>query len=285
MKCYLCPNLCGVDRKYEKGLCGCGEHMVIARAAPHFFEEPPISGTKGSGTVFFAGCTMKCSYCQNYEISRAEGSYKRVTPKELADIFFELEKQGVHNINLVTPTHFSVEIRQALDIYRPKIPVVYNTSGYERAEIIRELSDYVDIYLTDFKYSSDIAAKKYSPTLQGRYLDECLAATEEMLRQKPCVIDENGIMRQGVIIRHLILPGEVENSLDVMKIIAERFLKARISIMSQFTPTKESGSLNRPIRNLEYKIIINSALSHGITDAFVQELSSADSSYIPDWDF
>ena len=221
MKCYLCPNMCGVDRAFERGKCLAGEKAVVNRAALHFYEEPPISGVKGSGTVFFGGCVMRCEFCQNHEISRApEG--KEYTPEELAALYRRLEREGAHNINLVTPTQWSREIRASFDVYRPSVPVVYNTSGYERREIIREMSDYADVFLPDFKYSDESLGRKLS--LRADYPRTALDAIEEMLKAKPPVY-ENGLIKQGVIIRHLVLPGYVRNSIVALDMLAERFGK------------------------------------------------------------
>lgn len=282
MKCNLCPNLCNIERKHQKGRCATFENMVIARYAPHFFEEPPISGKNGSGTIFFAGCTMDCIYCQNYEISKNPKTNKITSPKQLADIMKNLEEKGVHNINFVTPTHFSNKIREALDIYRPKIPIVYNTSGYENLEILKEMESYIDIYLTDYKYASKELAKKYSG--RENYPEICFAATKEMTRQKRLVFDSEGIMKQGVIVRHLVLPGNIKNTVDCIKIFSDNFIdKAFLSVMSQFTPTPLSKDLNRAITPLEYKIAIKTIEKYGIQNCFLQELSSSGKEYIPQW--
>lgn len=281
MKCYLCPNDCGIDRSERAGLCKVGEEMRICRIAPHFYEEPVISGEKGSGTVFFSGCGLDCSFCQNYEISKTVTG-KIFTPENLADELKKLVDSGVHNINLVTPTHYSDRIRKTLDIYRPPIPVVYNTSGYEKAEIIKEMNDYVDIYLTDFKYSSNGKAEEFSG--RNRYFDYCLSATEEMVKSKPLVYGEDGTLKSGVIVRHLYLPGEWENTKGVIDIFADRWKDSAVfSLMSQFFPTYKSP-IKRTLKPVEYKIAVNYILKKGVENCFVQELSSADASFVPNWD-
>lgn len=280
MKCYLCPNMCGVDRAFERGKCLAGEKAVVNRAALHFYEEPPISGVKGSGTVFFGGCVMRCEFCQNYEISRMpEG--KEYAPEELAGIYRRLEAEGAHNINLVTPTQWSREIRASLDIYRPSVPVVYNTSGYERREIIREMSDYADVFLPDFKYSDESLGRKLS--LRADYPRTALDAIEEMLKAKPPVY-ENGLIKQGVIIRHLVLPGFVRNSIEALDMLAERFGKdITLSLMSQFTPVT-GRTITRKLKPIEYKAVVAHAEKLGIADIYVQTADSASEEFIPKWE-
>lgn len=280
MKCYLCPNMCGVDRAFERGKCLAGEKAVVNRAALHFYEEPPISGVKGSGTVFFGGCVMRCEFCQNYEISRMpEG--KEYAPEELAGIYRRLEAEGAHNINLVTPTQWSLEIRASLDIYRPAVPVVYNTSGYERREIIREMSDYADVFLPDFKYSDESLGRKLS--LRADYPRTALDAIEEMLKAKPPVY-ENGLIKRGVIIRHLVLPGFVRNSIEALDMLAERFGKdITLSLMSQFTPVT-GRTITRKLKPIEYKAVVAHAEKLGIADIYIQTADSASEEFIPKWE-
>lgn len=280
MKCYLCPNMCGVDRAFERGKCLAGEKAVVNRAALHFYEEPPISGVKGSGTVFFGGCVMRCEFCQNYEISRMpEG--KEYAPEELAGIYRRLEAEGAHNINLVTPTQWSREIRASLDIYRPSVPVVYNTSGYERREIIREMSDYADVFLPDFKYSDESLGRKLS--LRADYPRTALDAIEEMLKAKPPVY-ENGLIKRGVIIRHLVLPGFVRNSIEALDMLAERFGKdITLSLMSQFTPVT-GRTITRKLKPIEYKAVVAHAEKLGIADIYIQTADSASEEFIPKWE-
>ncbi|NLT19360.1 MAG: radical SAM protein [Clostridiales bacterium] len=281
MICNICPNNCNVNRKESLGICLSPEDMIINRIAPHFFEEPPISGTLGSGTIFFGGCTMKCSFCQNYEISK-KPSGKEFSPDELACKLKELEGLGVHNINFVTPTHYSHKIRETLDIYRPNIPIVYNTSGYELTEVIQEMEKYVDIYLPDMKYASSDLAKKYS----GRYdyPKYAISAISEMFRQKKNTYDSNGLMKTGVIIRHMILPGHSGDSINVLKLIKDNLgTEVTLSLMSQFTPMPSCPELPSTLKPLEYKLVINKAREMGFEDVFIQEMSSAQTSYIPKW--
>ena len=272
--------MCGVDRAFERGKCLAGEKAVVNRAALHFYEEPPISGVKGSGTVFFGGCVMRCEFCQNYEISRMpEG--KEYAPEELAGIYRRLEAEGAHNINLVTPTQWSREIRASLDIYRPSVPVVYNTSGYERREIIREMSDYADVFLPDFKYSDESLGRKLS--LRADYPRTALDAIEEMLKAKPPVY-ENGLIKRGVIIRHLVLPGFVRNSIEALDMLAERFGKdITLSLMSQFTPVT-GRTITRKLKPIEYKAVVAHAEKLGIADIYIQTADSASEEFIPKWE-
>lgn len=252
--------------------------MRICRVAPHFYEEPPISGTNGSGTVFFGGCSLDCEFCQNYKISK---SYAGVsyTPEQLADEIKKLEESGVHNINFVTPTHFSDKIRLALDIYRPKIPIVYNTSGYELPSVITDLLSYVDIFLTDMKYSSNDVAKKYSKC--SNYVENCQSSTDIMIKNKPLIFDGN-LMKQGVIVRHLVLPTELDNTFGVIDYFTRYKGAAYLSVMSQFTPEYRSA-IKRTLSPLEYKIVLRKIIDAGIEDCFVQELSSANEDYIPEF--
>lgn len=280
MKCNLCPNNCGIDRAVSVGLCHVGDKMRICRIAPHYYEEPCISGKNGSGTVFFSGCSLDCLFCQNYEISKV-GAGKFFTPQELAEQLKRLVDAGVHNINFVTPTHFSDKIRETLDIYRPPVPIVYNTSGYEKPEIIEVMNDYVDIYLTDFKYGDNETALKFSQ--RKNYFDYCLSATEKMM-EKSLVFDNDGMMKQGVIVRHLYLPDEWNNTKKVIDLFAERWKDRGIfSLMGQFFPTYKSP-IKRTLKPVEYKIAVNHILKKGIENCFVQELSSASEEFVPRWD-
>ncbi len=277
--CYLCPHQCGVDRSKTMGRCRAGAEMKICRIAPHYYEEPEISGTNGSGTVFFSGCNMDCEFCQNYKISKNYVG-KTYSPNELAEQIKQLEYKGVHNINFVTPTHFSDKICQTLDIYKPNIPIVYNTSGYERAEIISRMNKYIDIYLTDFKYSNNDIAQRFSGI--KNYYDMCLAATEKMIESKP-YLQQDGLMKQGVIIRHLILPGHLQNTFDFIDLYKEKFYpRAKLSIMSQFIPCYHS-TIKRTLKPLENKMVINYLLKKGIDDCYIQDEQSASEDYVPDF--
>lgn len=249
------------------------------------WEEPCISGSKGSGAVFFSGCTLRCIFCQNYKIS-AESCGKAITAQRLADEFKMLESLGVHNINLVSPTPYTVEIIKALEIYKPEIPVVYNCSGYENTETVKALNGYIDIYLPDFKYSDNELAKSYSNA--PNYVEIAKNAIAEMINQtRENLFDENGMMKKGVIIRHLVLPSHTKNSIGVIDIIKENFPQALVSLMCQYIPmykAKNHLKLGRKITLREYEKVKNYLFRSGL-DGFVQELSSADEKYIPKWNY
>lgn len=266
-----------------EGLCHAPNSVaVINRARLHFYEEPPISGTNGSGTVFFGGCTMRCSFCQNADISRKPKG-KTVSPKELAEIYRNLENLGAHNVNLVTPTHFVDVILESFSYYRPHVPVVYNTSGYETVETLQRLHPFIDVYLPDCKYADRETAKLFS--MRPRYADAVFDALKEMRAAKPDIM-ENGMMKQGIIVRHLILPNQIKNSLSVLDKLKDSVGEFTcLSLMSQFTPMPSCPELNRSIKPLEYKIILSHALKLGFTNIFTQDISSAHSSYVPHWDF
>jgi len=285
--CRLCPRECAVMRNKSTGFCGAPEEMRIAKAMLHFGEEPPISGTRGSGTIFFSGCSLKCRYCQNHAISRSAAG-ESYSPARLAELFKHLEGMGAHNINLVTPTHYSAAIKAALDIYRPKIPIVYNTGGYEKPEIIRSLKGYIDIYLTDLKYADDDISRALSGV--NDYFNRAFCAITEMIKEQPKPIyDGGGMMKAGVIIRHLVLPGYLENSVKVLRCFAENFKdNALLSLMSQYTPPSElreslPQNLKRTLRPLEFKYILNKLDELEIGDGFIQDISSATEEMLPDF--
>lgn len=288
MICRLCPRKCGVDREETSGFCGMSTTVRLARAALHQWEEPCISGSHGSGAVFFSGCVMRCVFCQNHEIS-AGGKGQDISIQRLAEIFLELQRQGAHNINLVNPTHYVPAIIRALDMVRNElnIPVVYNSGGYERVETLRALEGYVDIYLPDIKYYSDELAQELSSATH--YFETAMAAAEEMLRQtgKP-QIDENGLLKKGVIIRHLVLPYHYHDSVEVIRRVGERFGKdVLFSLMSQYTPfykAKDIPRLNRRITTFEYRKALDAVYAAEL-EGFKQERSSAKEEYTPDFDF
>ncbi len=281
MECCLCPNKCGVDRSTKLGKCLCGTEAVVNRVALHYYEEPPVSGQYGSGTVFFGGCVMRCAFCQNAEISRAPRG-KRYTPQMLADAYKYLEQEGAHNINLVTPTQWSDQIKRSLDIYRPSIPIVYNTSGYELPEVIESLKDYVDVFLPDFKYSDGALAKRLSS--REDYPDVAETAIRKMLEIKPPVYEDD-LIKSGVIIRHLVLPGYVKNSFGVLDRIKSAFgTDVTLSLMSQFTPMPHCADPGRPLKPIEYKAVVAHAVALGFEDVFVQECSSVGAEFIPPFD-
>ena len=290
MICNLCPRKCGAVRTAHSGngFCKMGELPVVARVAPHYGEEPCISGTKGSGTVFFSGCTMRCVYCQNYEISNEDGG-RTITPERLAECYKELEDKGVHNINLVTADHFAHAVVKSLEIYKPRIPIVYNCSGYTSPKTLSMLDGLVDIYLPDFKYADDFLAVKYSSA--PNYVNTAVAAIHEMTFQVGLPqFDDDGIMKKGVIVRHLILPAHTKNSLEVLDIVKRRFGdQVLLSLMCQYIPMgkvsdREFSRINRKITRREYDKVKLEMMRLGI-DGFTHELSSADESYVPEWDF
>ena len=289
--CDVCPRRCYVNREVgETGFCGSTSEMRIARAALHFWEEPPISGERGSGTVFFTGCSLRCLFCQNHEISTAQNTGRTVSPRELSEIFFKLIDEGAHNINLVTPTHFAPLIKKALLIKKLPVPVVYNSSGYERVETLRELEGLIDIYLPDIKYADRELAKKLSRTED--YLETALAAVKEMVRQTGApVYDECGIMQRGVLIRHLILPLHTQNTIDVLKLIKKELPDIPVSLMAQYTPcgpAAQTGGipdfpeLSRSITKRELNKAEAFMLELGL-DGFVQSRAARGSEYIPDF--
>lgn len=288
--CMICPRSCGVNRNIgEKGYCGETDKIRIARAALHFWEEPCISGDTGSGTVFFTGCNLGCVYCQNYDIAH-EGRGKEVTIERLSEIYLELEDKGAANINLVTPTHFSPQIKQAIIRSKSKglnIPIVYNTSSYETVESLRDLAGVVDIYLSDFKYFDGLLAKKYSNAPD--YPEIASKAFDEMISQQPeLVFDDNGILLSGVIARHLVLPGQQEDSKKILEYLYLRYGDSiLISIMNQFTPSAPLISwpeINRVLDDEEYQQVIDYALELGISNGYIQEGETAKESFIPPFD-
>ena len=296
--CNLCPRNCHVDRNITTGFCGCTSQLKAARAALHYWEEPCISGFRGSGTVFFSGCTLRCCFCQNYQISQ-ELYGKALTASQLADVFLKLQEQGAHNINLVTATHYLPWILPALDAVKKhlNIPVVYNCGGYERTRTIRALQDYVDIWLPDLKYYSSGLSARYSRAED--YFDLASKAILQMIDQTGAPVfhtespspdsDPLPLMDRGVIIRHMVLPGQKEDSIRLLHWMADNLPKGRyyISLMSQYTPFYKSGDypeLNRRITSYEYQKVIDTALELGLDQGFMQEKSSAKEEYTPPFD-
>lgn len=289
MKCTLCPRVCGTDRASGGiGYCGAGNQLRVARAALHFWEEPPISGERGSGTVFFSHCPLQCVYCQNREISSG-GDGLAITVDRLCDIFFELKAKGAHNINLVSPTQYADAIAEAIRMAKEKgidLPFVYNTSGYERVETLQSLDGLIDIYLTDFKYMSASLGKKYSGAAD--YPAVAAAALCEMLRQQPVCSFDGVLMTRGVIVRHLVLPGQTEDSKDVIDRVSDLCGKrAYLSLMRQYTPPRTClhPELMRPITDGEYDEVVGYAELLGITRLFLQESESVSESFIPKFDY
>ena len=286
--CRLCYRRCGVQRTENElsgGFCKMPSVPSVCRADLHFYEEPNISGENGSGAIFFSGCVLRCEFCQNYEISRTNCG-KKLDVTGLCELMRGLEKKGAHNINFVSPTPYIDFIARALEMYKPSIPVVYNCSGYENPDALRKLEGLVDIYLPDFKYSDDSLAVKFS--LAPDYRQAAIESIKEMYRQVGQVSHgEDGMMKRGVMIRHLILPDCVENSLAVLRDIKENFTTdAYVSLMAQYTPNGQTKSpdLSRRITEEEYEMVCDFMISLGFENGFVQELCSADEKYLPIWD-
>lgn len=283
-KCRLCPVSCGADRTATKGVCGATDKIKIAKFYLHKFEEPCISGENGSGTVFFCGCGLQCAFCQNFPLSR-NLTGKEISVRELADIFYKLESMGATNINLVTPTQFADKIIDALSVYRPKIPIVYNTHGYERTEVLSELDKYIDVYLPDLKFFSPALSERY--TGKKDYFNVAEKAIRYMA-EKPIKFDGNGVMTSGTIVRHLVLPACVSDSRKILDFFATIKDKAYINVMSQYVPfgdIEKFPELGRKITKREYDGVIEYALSLGIENMFYQKRVSASTEYIPTWDF
>lgn len=283
MNCFRCPVSCGADRSKASGACSVSG-LKIAKYYLHPFEEPPISFKNGSGCIFFCGCPLKCRFCQNFEVSRATRG-KDVSPAILADIFKELEDAGADNINLVNPTHYLPDIAEAMSIYRPRIPVVYNTHGYEKLTSLKTASEFVDIWLPDLKFISSDMAARY--TTRADYAAYALPAAEFMAQKTP-VFDGEGKMLSGCIIRHLIMPMGVEDSVNVVKFVAALPRTVYFSLMSQYTPCGDiSGlpELARKITAREYRKVLEAVEAAGLENVFLQERGSAKDAYIPKWDW
>ncbi len=283
-KCSICPNDCKIDRTKNYGFCGQKEQVKIAKFYLHPFEEPIISGDNGSGTVFFSGCSLKCVFCQNFELSRSLRG-KEFSTEELSQIFKSLEENGAHNINLVNPTHFTDQIIEALKIYRPKIPICWNTHGYETIETLEKLNDFVDIYLTDLKYFSATRALRYAN--KPNYFEHASLAVKFMIEKKPCIL-KDGLLKQGVIVRHLILPQNGDETVSLLKWLRPNIKDAYLSLMAQYTPfgdIENFSELKRPITKREYHKAKELVELLGFEKVFLQEFSSSTTAYIPEWDF
>ena len=287
MQCNICPRRCGADRENGSlGFCGASNKIRIARAALHFWEEPCLSGKNGAGTVFFSHCNMKCVYCQNYRIS-TRGAGHEVSIGELAEIFLDLQSRGANNIDLVTPTHYALDIAEAVKKAKDSglhIPVLYNCGGYESVETLKRLEGLIDIYMPDMKYYRDKYAVKYSSA--PRYFETACAALEEMYRQTGAfVLDENGIMQSGVIVRHMMLPGLMLDTKKIMDYLFDTYgNNIYISLMSQYTPLKNVErfpELNRKIDMKKYNSIVDYCMNRGMENVFIQEGSAAKESFIP----
>lgn len=285
-KCEICPRKCKVNRYQSVGYCKATNKIKIALASVHMWEEPCISGMKGSGTIFFSYCNLKCVFCQNYKISCGYGS--TITIKRLSEICLELQDKNVNNINLVTPTHYVPQIIKAIRKAKEnglRIPIVYNTSGYENLETIKKLNNTVDVYLTDFKYSSDRYSRKYSNAPD--YERVAKIALKEMVNQTGKPIIKNGIMQKGVIVRVLLLPGLLEDAKKIIKYLYEEYKDdIYISIMNQYTPIRKTDfeNLNRKVTDEEYNQLIDYACDIGVTHAFIQEGETQSESFVPNFD-
>ena len=280
--CTLCPNECGADRRRFPGRCHMMEEARICRAALHQWEEPIISGTRGSGTIFFAGCSLACRFCQNYEISHA--AVGRVySVDELITTMQDLVDQGAHNINFVNPTHYAHILKEVLCRYKPPIPVVYNTGGYDKVETLRELDGLIDIYLPDFKYMFSESAARYSG--HADYPAVARAAIDEMYRQVGKVQLSGGMLQRGMIVRHLVLPGMSEEGVRIMEYLTERYGEdIFISAMSQYTPHGDLSAcpeIDRRLKPIEYKRVIAALQRANVKNCFVQDAESSSEAYIP----
>ncbi len=300
MACRLCPRHCNVERRLgQQGYCKMTDEIRVARVAPHFWEEPCLSGECGSGTVFFSGCNLRCVYCQNYKIAAGMAGAE-MTVQELAESFLSLQAQGCHNINLVTPSHFVPQIREALQQAKLEIPVVYNTSSYECVQTLRMLEGYVDIYLADLKYLDKELAKKYSHAED--YPETAKAAIREMVRQiggaeyeeenrkvirNATEYPDGALMKRGVVVRHLLLPGQTEEAKRVLRYLYETYGDTiAISILNQYTPlphVAEYPELNRRVTDAEYEEVVEYATELGIGHGFLQEGEAASESFIPEF--
>lgn len=289
-KCAICPHNCGINRLNNQiGRCKSKDTVKVALYSTHNFEEPCISGKKGSGTVFFSNCNMNCVFCQNYEISQ-QGKGKEISIEELADIFIKQQEKDVENINLVTPTSYVPQIIEAIKIARKnglKLPIVYNTNGYEKVETLKMLEGYVNIYLPDFKYSDNELGKRLSKV--DNYFEIVTEALKEMYRQTgKAVFNGEGIMQKGMIIRHLVLPNHILNSRRVLKWINENMHDVYVSVMAQYFPTykaKEIDDINRKLTKEEYEQIENYLYRLDLENGYIQELGEHEEEYVPHWEF
>lgn len=285
--CNACPRKCNVERnigEFSRGFCKMPYNAVLARASLHLWEEPVISGERGSGAIFFSGCNLRCVFCQNYEISH-ENFGKQVSKSEFIDIVKNLENQGAHTINLVNPTHFVPFIKEVFSEYKPSVPVVYNTGGYDDVESIRSLQGLIDVYLPDLKYFDSDVSKKYSNA--ENYFEKASKAVLEMQRQVGKSVIKDGIMQKGMIIRHLVLPKNTDQSIKILRWIKDNLpIDTYISLMSQYVPyvKNEYKELNRRIVTAEYQKVIDEFERLGFENGFMQERSSAQTDFIPKFD-
>lgn len=285
MICSSCPRKCNADRNSFVGFCLSPDEFRVARAALHYWEEPCISGADGSGTVFFSGCNLRCVYCQNFEISR-ENRGVEISDSRLIEIFEELIAQGANNINLVNPTHYAERLADVLSNWQSPVPIVYNSSGYENADTIKKLDGLIDIYLPDLKYIRNDKSLRYSKA--DNYFEIASEAISEMRRQVNDEFDSDGIMQSGLIVRHLILPQNTNSSIEILKWIKENLPDTYVSLMAQYTPCgnlDDFPELKRKITQREYDKVADFAVMNGFEKLYLQELESADSGFIPEFDF
>ncbi len=286
MKCNLCPRNCGIDRTQTFGFCSTPQDIYVAKIMLHHWEEPIISGPQncsGSGAIFFAGCNLKCVYCQNYDITNCCVG-RKLSTQGLVDEIKKLESMGATNINLVTPTHYTDKIIEALTLYKPKIPVVWNSSGYEKSEQIEKLKDLIDIYLVDLKYMDKNLAREFSNAPD--YPQVATQTILQMKKNQPKDIIENGLMKKGVIVRHLVLPNCVENSFACLDWIKNNLSNPIISVMSQYTPCYKAlnnTKINRKLHKIEYKRVLAYIDKLKFDNGYVQEMDSASACYTPDF--
>ena len=283
LPCNDCPNKCGINRTENIGRCGVNNTIKLARAGIHYGEEPCISGKNGSGTVFFSGCSLKCVFCQNYEISHNSfGKY--ISESEFINVIKNIEKMDVHNINFVTPTHYYSAIKSAISQYKPQIPLVYNSSGYDNIDYIKE--DLFDIYLFDLKYFSSEKSARYSSCENYFEIASNVIKTACDIVGEP-VFDDNGILKRGVVVRHLILPSSTNDSIEIIKWLNDNTPKIIFSLMAQYVPmfkADEFSEINRKITQREYNKVLDYCFSCNFTEVYVQDLKSATKDYIPKFD-
>ena len=286
MKCELCPRACRVDREASYGYCRVGSTAIVGRAAPHYWEEPCICGKNGSGTVFFSGCNLRCVFCQNSKISR-EAYGREYSPEGLSELYLDLQRQGVSNINFVTPTPWVRKIKSSLDIAWERglyLPTVYNCGGYESVDALRSLRGYIGVYMPDFKYMSSALSEKYSSAPD--YPEVAKRALYEMVNQRgELVFDGDGMLVKGVIVRHLVLPTHVDDSLRVLEYLKNEYGdNIIVSIMSQYTPFSSCPPpLDRRLSEEEYATVVNFAREIGIKNAYIQDGEAASESFIPEF--
>ncbi len=284
-KCTLCPRKCGLDRSAGRGFCGAPENIKLALVKKHFGEEPVISGTKGSGTIFFSHCNLQCVFCQNCEISSG-GKGKEITVQRLVEIFKELEASSVHNINLVSPTHYARQILQALQLYKPAIPVVYNTNSYDDPDMLKKLAPYIDIYLADLKFCDSALSTKYAKCPD--YFQVATRAIKQMRANAPEDQFSNGVMTKGLIVRHMVMPSATNDSIRIIDWLADNLPDTMISVMCQYVPYHNADKypeINRKVSVLEYKRVCTHMLSRGLDNGYFQQFSSATTDEIPVWDY